>query len=169
MTSTVMVTKEATSLSSRSVLVIFCLAASFAYRASVSLIPTGIFEDCFLLGLAALLLTGALLTRRSRTLSRYWEIPFAFFIFTIAGFMGDGNISPLQQGFVQYILHETPSANNPLASTVPGMVLAQVFSTLSLVLPIILLTKASGSDLKSIFIDKTRNSWALLVGIIGFL
>jgi membrane protease YdiL (CAAX protease family) len=169
MTSTVMVTKEATSFSSRSLLVVFCLAASFAYRASVSLIPTGIFEDCFLLGLAALLLTGALLTRRSRTLSRYWEIPFAFFIFTIAGFMGDGNISPLQQGFVQYVLHETPSANNPLASTVLGTVLVQVFSTFSLVLPIILLTKASGSDLKSIFIDKTRNRWALVVGIIGFL
>src|SRR5438094_4014723 len=106
MTSNVIVTKESTSLISRSVLVVFCFAASFAYRASVSLIPTGIFEDCFLLGLAALLLTVAVLTRRSQTLSRYWEIPFAFFVFTIAGFAGDGSISPLQQGFVQYILHE---------------------------------------------------------------
>ena len=169
MTSTVMVTKEATSLSSRSVLVVFCFAAGFAYRASVSLIPLGIFEDCFLLGLAALLLTVALLARRSQALSRYWEIPFAFFVFTTAGFVGDGSISPLQHGFVQYVLHETPSANNPLASTVLGTVLAQVFSTLSLVLPIILLTKASGSDLKSIFIDKTRNGWALVVGLVGFL
>jgi membrane protease YdiL (CAAX protease family) len=169
MTSNVIVTKESTSLISRSVLVVFCLAAGFAYRASVSLIPTGIFEDSFLLGLAALLLTVAVLTRRSQNLRRYWEIPFAFFIFTIAGFAGDVNISPLQQGFVRYVLHETPSANNPLASTVLGTVLVQLFSTLSIVLPIILLTKVSGSNLKSVFIDKARNRWALGVGIIGFL
>jgi membrane protease YdiL (CAAX protease family) len=169
MTSTVIITNEATSLSSRSILLVFCFAAGFAYRASISLLPTGIVEDGFLLGLAALLLSVAVLTRRSQTLSRYWEIPFAFFVFTIAGFAGDASISPLQQGFVRYVLHETPSANNPLASTVLGTLLAQVFSTLGLILPIILLTKASGSDLKSIFIDKTRNRWALAVGIIGFL
>jgi len=169
MTSNVIITKESTGLTSRFVLVVFCLAAGFAYRASVSLIPTGILEDCFLLALAALLLTVAVLTRRSQNLRGYWEIPFAFFVFTIAGFAGDVSISPLQRGFIEYVLHETPSANNPLASTVLGTVLVQVFSTLSIALPIILLTKASGSDLKSIFIDKTRNRWALVVGIIGFL
>jgi membrane protease YdiL (CAAX protease family) len=169
MTSNVIVTKESTGVISRFVLVVFCLAAGVAYRASVSLIPPGIFEDCFLLGLAALLLTVAVLTRRSQNLSSYWEIPFAFFVFTIAGFAGDVNISPLQQGFVRYVLHETPSANNPLASTVLGTVLVQLFSTLSIVLPIILLTKVSGSNLKSVFIDKARNRWALGVGIIGFL
>jgi membrane protease YdiL (CAAX protease family) len=169
MTSNVIVTKESTSLISRSVLVVFCLAAGFAYRASVSLIPTGIFEDSFLLGLAAVLLTVAVLIRRSQNLRRYWEIPFAFFVFTIAGFAGDVGISPLQQGFVQYVLHETPSANNPLASTVLGTVLVQLFSTLGLVIPIILLTKASGSDLSSIFIDKARVRSGLVVGVIGFL
>jgi membrane protease YdiL (CAAX protease family) len=46
---------------------------------------------------------------------------------------------------------------------------AQLVSTASLVIPIILLTKASGSDLKAIFFDKPRNRWALSVGIIGFL
>ena len=169
MTSNVIVTKEPTSLISRSVLVVFCLAAGFAYRASVSLIPTGIFEDAFLLGLAALLLTVAVLTRRSRSLQRYWEIPFAFFVFTVAGFVGDISISPLQQWFIYDVLHETPSVNNPLASTVLGTVLAQVFGTLSLVLPIILLTKASGSSLNALFLTKQRSWVWLLVSIIGFL
>src|SRR5205085_9130611 len=59
--------------------------------------------------------------------------------------------------------------NIALASTVMGMVIAQLVSTLGLVLPIILLTKASGRDMKSIYIDTTRNRWALVVGIIGFL
>ncbi len=107
MTNNGIVTKESTSLISRSVLVVFCLAAGFAYRASVSLIPPGIFEDAFLFGLAALLLTVAILTRRSRSLQRYWEIPFAFFVFTVAGFAGDVSISPLQQWFIYDILHET--------------------------------------------------------------
>lgn len=168
-TSDVIVTKEPTILISRSVLVVFCLAAGFAYRASVSLIPPGIFEDAFLVGLAALLLTVAVLTRRSRSLQRYWEIPFAFFVFTVAGFVGDVSISPLQQWFIHDVLHETPSVNNPLASTVLGTILAQVFGTLSLVLPIILLTKASGSDLNALFLTK-ESSWKwLVVGIIGFL
>jgi len=169
MTSNGIVTKESTSLISRSVLVVFCLAAGFAYRASVSLIPTGIFEDAFLFGLAALLLTVAVLTRRSRSLQRYWEIPFAFFVFTVAGFAGDVSISPLQQWFIHDVLHETPSVNNPLASTVLGTVLAQVFGTLSLVLPIILLTKASGSSLNTLFLTKQRSWVWLLVSIIGFL
>ena len=169
MTSNVIVTKEPTSLTSRSVLIVFCLAAGFAYRASVSLIPTGIFEDAFLLGLAALLLIVAVLTKRSQSLQRYWEIPFAFFVFTVAGFLGDVSISPLQQWFIHDILHETPSVNNPLASTVLGTVLAQLFGTLSLVLPIILLTKASGSSLNTLFLNKQGRWVWLVVSIIGFL
>src|SRR5947209_18733178 len=156
MTSNVIVTKESTSLISRCVLVVFCLAAGFAYRASVSLIPTGLFEDAFLFGLAALLLTVALLTRRSQNLRKYWEIPFAFFVFTVAGFAGDVSISPLQQWFIHDVLHETPSVHNPLASTVLGTVLAQLFVTLCLALPIILFTKASGSGMVAIFINQAR-------------
>src|SRR5579859_2468435 len=164
-----MVTRESTSLLSRSVLVLFSLAAGFAYRASVSLIPAGIFEDAFLLGLAVLLLAVAVFARRSRSLERYWEIPFAFFVFTIAGFAGDVSISPLQWWFIHDVLHETPSVNNPLASTILGTVLVQMFGTLSLVLPIILLTKASGSSLKTLFLNQQRSWLWLLVSIIGFL
>jgi uncharacterized protein len=169
MTSKVIAAKESTSLISRFVLVVFCLAAGFAYRASVSLIPTGIFEDAFLLALAALFLAIAVLARRSDSLRSYWELPFAFFVFTVAGFAGDVSISPLQHWFIHDVLHETPSVNNPLASTILGTVLAQLFGTLSLVLPIILLTKASGSGLNSIFINKERSWKWLVVGIIGFL
>jgi uncharacterized protein len=145
------------------------LVAAFSYRASVSLIPTGILEDGFLLGLSALLLLIALLTRRNQDMNKYWEIPFAFFVFTIAGFAGDVNISPLQRGFVEEVLHQTPSANDPLASTVLGTVLVQLFSTLCIVIPIVLLMKASGSDLSSIFICKAKNRIGLVVGVIAFV
>jgi membrane protease YdiL (CAAX protease family) len=49
------------------------------------------------------------------------------------------------------------------------MVLAQLVSTACLIIPILLLTKASGSDLRSIFIDKTRKWWPLVVGVAGFV
>lgn len=169
MTSNGIVTKESPSLISRSVLIVFSLAAGFAYRASVSLIPKGIFEDAFLLALAALLLAVAVLTRRSQSLKLYWEIPFAFFVFTVAGFLGDVAMSPLQSWFIHDVLHETPSVNNPLASTVLGTVLAQLFGTLSLVLPIILLTKTSGSSLNALFLTRQRSWVWLVVSIVVFL
>ncbi len=157
------------SLMSRGVLVAFCLAAALIYRASVSLIPSGIFEDGFVLALSATLLGLALLARRDGRLRRYWEIPFAFFVFTIAGFFGDGSISPLQHWFVRDVLHETTSANDPLASSVMGTVWAQVFGTLLLVIPIVLLTRASGSDLRSIFINRPANLWGLAIAVACFL
>jgi membrane protease YdiL (CAAX protease family) len=161
--------REPTSLISRSVLVAFCLVAGLTYRASVSLIPSGLFEDAFVLGLSGLFLVLSALARRTQDVRKYWAIPFAFFVFTLAAFFGDGTISPLQHLFVRDVLHQTTSTNNPLASTVAGTVLAQLFGTLLLVLPIVLLTRASGADLRSIFIARPSNWWGLLVGIICFL
>ena len=71
--------------------------------------------------------------------------------------------------FVLNILHEAPSAGNPIASTVMGTVLGQLVGTIGLVVPIILLTKASGNDLKSIFLEKSRSRWVFILGIVGFL
>jgi membrane protease YdiL (CAAX protease family) len=133
------------------------------------LIPSGILEDSFVLGLSALFLALAILARRGQKLQRYWEVPFAFFVFTIAAFFGDGAVSPLQHFFVRDVLHETTSTNNPLASTVLGTVLAQLFGTLILVVPILALTKASGRDLRSIFIARPSNWWGPVVGLVCFL
>ncbi len=160
--------KESSSLVSRAVLVVFCLAAGLGYRILVGLIPASIIQAVVLLGLAALFLVLAVLAKRAPDLQKYWEIPFAFFVFTIAGVAGDQG-GFIQQLFVRQVLHETPSANNPFGSTVTGTVLAQLVSTACLVIPILLLTRASGSNLKSIFFDKTRNWWALLVGLLGFV
>jgi membrane protease YdiL (CAAX protease family) len=161
--------RESASLMSRSALVGFCLVAALSYRASVSLIPTGILEDAFVLGLSAVFLGLSVVIRRGQELRRYWEVPYAFFVFTAAALLGDGTISPLQHAFVTDVLHETTSTNNPLASSVFGSVLAQLFGTLLLVAPIVLLTMASGSDLRSIFIDRVRKWWPLIVGLVGFL
>lgn len=161
--------RESTSFSGRTVLVAFCLVAGLTYRASVSLIPSEILEDGFVLVLSALFLLLAVLARRGENLKRYWEIPFGFFVFTLAAFFGDGNISPLQHLFVKDVLHEATNTNNPLASSVWGTVLAQLAGTVLLVTPIILLTKASGRDLRSIFVGRSRHWWGLVVGVVCFL
>ncbi len=154
---------------SRALLVAFCLVAVAAYRASVSLVPSGLVEDAFLSGLAAFLLAIALLARKNLALRTYWDIPFAFFVFTVAGLAGDVNVSPLQRRFVENVLHQTPSSNNPLASTVLGTVLVQLFSTLCMVSLIIVLTRASGANLRDIFICRAKNRIGPMIGVIGFL
>jgi uncharacterized protein len=160
--------RESVSLASRSILVIFCLAAGLIYRVIVGVVPASLLQAGILAGLAALFLLVALLAKRSPNLGKYWEIPFAFFVFTIAGIAGDQG-GFLQQTFVRQVLHATPSANNPLGSTIMGSVLAQLVSTASLVIPILLLTKISGSELKSIFVNRPLKRWPVLVGVIGFL
>jgi membrane protease YdiL (CAAX protease family) len=161
--------QESTSLFSQLALAALCLVAAFSYRASVSLIPSGILEDGFLLGLAALLLAIAVLVRRTQNLRRYWQIPFAFFVFTIAGFAADVNISPLQRAFIQGVLHQAPTTNNPLASTVLGTVLVQLFSTLCIVVPITVLIKASGTDLGSLFISRPKSWLVTAIGAVALL
>ena len=163
------VRQESTSMPARIALAALCLVAAFSYRASVSLIPSGILEDGVLLSLAALFLAIALLLRRKGSLRRYWEIPFAFFVFTIAGFAADVNVSPVQRVFVQDVLREAPNANNPLASTVGGTVLVQLFSTLCIVVLIVVLIKVSGSDLGSLFISRSKSWLVPLIGLIGLL
>ena len=146
-------------------LVLFCLVAGFGYRASVSVVPSGFAEDAFVLVAAAVLLAMALLAKRTGLLRAYWEIPFAFFVFYVAAFFGDGNISPLQHWFVKDVLHESTSSNNPLASTVTGSVLAQLFGTAILAIPIIVLTIAAGRSLASIYIAWPKSWWPIAVGV----
>ena len=160
--------KESSSLAARFALIVFCLVAGFTYRLIVGLFPPTVIQMGVLLVLALFFLGITVLARRQQGLSKYWEIPFAFFVFTIAGITGDQG-GFIQQTFVRNVLHEIPSVKNPLGSTVIGIVLAQIVSTASLVIPIIILTKISRSDLKSIFIAKPMNWWTLAVGIIGFL
>jgi uncharacterized protein len=142
------------------------LLAGLIYRASVSLITPGLAEDVFLLVAAALLLLLALAVRR--TGNQYWEIPFAFFVFYVAGFFGDGNVSPFQRFFVSNVLRESTSSNNPLASTIAGTVLAQLCGTLLITVPILGLTLASGRSLSELSIARPRNRWSMVVALVCF-
>jgi membrane protease YdiL (CAAX protease family) len=161
---------ETTSLSARTLLVVFCLVAGLSYRFIGGVLSPGPLQLGVLLGLAALWLLAAAVARRQAALKAYWEIPFAFFIFIVAGIFGDASSwLSVQQAFVVNVLHEAPTANNPIAATVLGTVLGQLAGTIGLVLPIILLVKASGDKLSSVYIDRTTNWKWLAVGVAGFV
>jgi uncharacterized protein len=161
--------RESTSPAAQAAVAVLCLVAAFAYRGSVSLVPSGILEDGFLVGLAVLFLAMALALRRNEKHARYWQIPFAFFVFTVAGFAADVNISPLQRAFVAGVLHQAPTANNPLAASVLGTVLVQLFSTFCIVVPIVLLVKASGANLGSLYISRPKSWPVTAIGLVGLL
>ncbi|HEY6875446.1 MAG TPA: CPBP family intramembrane glutamic endopeptidase [Candidatus Dormibacteraeota bacterium] len=161
--------RQPATVSARIALIVFCLVAGLGYRASVSLIPAGLAEVIFVAALAALLLAAALVAKRQPAGIAYWEIPYALFVFVAAALFGDGNVSPFQRLFVQDVLHESTSTNNPLAATVTGTVLAQLFGTAMLAIPIVALTKASGAGLESIFLSRPKDWLTLVIALIVFV
>src|SRR5689334_25376258 len=100
----------ATMPAARALLVVLCLAAGLAYRVIVGVFPASVWQAALLAGLAALFLLLAVLVKRTAQLRPYGELPFAFFVFTLAGLAGDQG-SWLQQGLVHHVLHETPTAS----------------------------------------------------------
>ena len=152
-------------LSRRAKLVVcfFSLGAALSYRWA-TLLPE-VLEAYFLFGLSTLFLACAIFTRRSFGLRNYWEIPYAFSIFAFAGSLDIF----LTQSFLANILHQSPTFTNPFASTVQGTVAAQLVSTVSIVIPIAILTKLSGRNLDSIFIDRHLVRKGLPIGVFGFL
>lgn len=147
----------------------FCLAAGLSYRTIVGVFSTSVAQLAVLVALAAVLLLATVLVKKKPSLSQYWEIPFAFFIFTVAGILGDSaSYASLQQAFVTNVLHENTSSNNPIASTVTGTVLGQIFGTIGLIVPILILTRATGASWSSIYLNVTKKWKWIAVGIAGF-
>src|SRR2546427_13013735 len=114
--------KESPRIISRTVLVAFCLVAGLSFRLGVALISLWIFQGAFLLVLSAVFLAVAVLARRTRNLSKYWEIPLAFFVFTITG----ADDALFLNGFIAYVLNNTTSAINTLKSTILTATLTQL-------------------------------------------
>jgi hypothetical protein len=85
--------------------------------------------------------------------SNYFYVTFAFFI---------GSFVTLLDNLVQL-------SGVASLSTVDGMFLWQIMSTLVIVIPIVLLTKISGSDMGGIYLQRGRLRLGLLIGLGPFL
>ena len=108
-----------------------------------------IFRIC----ITAAFLLIALWLRKNEQRSKYFQVTFAFFIISLVTLLNS-------------LLPFPGSSSDP---TVKGHLLHQIFSTLVIVIPIVLLTKLSGNSMDSIYLQKGRLRLGLLIGLVPFL
>jgi membrane protease YdiL (CAAX protease family) len=102
-------------------------------------------------------LVSSLLLRRNSRLNKYWQIFFAFFIASFA------------QALDYYFSGWSLSLLGLDIKTPAGIVADKLESTFLIVVPIVLLTKASGGDLGSIYLQKGKLRTGLIIGCVVFL
>jgi len=113
----------------------------------------------------AVLLAFALFARNRASLRKYWELAFAFFILGLVAVLDS-----FVNGYVgTSILHDPPNGGDPLASTVSGTTVIQLLDSLSAIVPIVVLTRLSGSDLGSIYVRKGVLGRWLVFAVVFFV
>ena len=105
--------------------------------------------------LIALFFLAAWASNRSSRFRVYWKAPFAFFVFSFVWFTRH---TILDSALVQ-----------PLYKTLNGNVIAQLIDSAVVIIPILLLTLASGDKLSSIFLQRGNVRLGLIVGLIVFI
>jgi len=103
----------------------------------------------------ALLIT-ALIIRRSRRFNKYWLVFFAFFIASFA------------QALDYYFNGWSLSLLGLDIKTPAGIAMDKLESTFLIVVPIILLTKLSGNNTASIYLQKGKLRPGLIIGLVVF-
>ena len=98
----------------------------------------------------------ALLIRRSRRFNKYWLVLFAFFVASFA------------QALDYYFNDWSLRLLGLDIKTPAGIAVSKLESTIMIVVPILLLTKASGGNLASIYIQKGKLRTGLIVGLVVF-
>jgi membrane protease YdiL (CAAX protease family) len=106
--------------------------------------------------IVALLIT-TLIVFRSQRFNKYWLVFYAFFIAACA--------QALDYYFNDWALNILDLSIN----TPAGIAISKLESTIMIVVPILILTRASGNDLASIYIQKGKLRTGLIIGGIVFL
>lgn len=145
------------------ILAILCLCAGVTPLAARWL-AGDVARIAFGLVITAVFLALTLLARKGSFLGPFRELSFAFFVFAVVQVLNN-SIPP----FVgNSILHDPPIAGNPLASTVVGTVTIQLLETLIAIVPIIVLTKATGRDVGSVYARKGTLGRGIVIALIAF-
>jgi len=134
---------------------LFGLLISVVFSHFRPLLPKDI-DIPFRIALIVAFLIAALLIRRSRRLNQYWLVFFAFFTASFAQaldyYFNDWSISLLGLDI------KTPA----------GIAVSKLESTLMIVAPILLFTRASGNNLASIYLQKGKLRSGLIIGLVVF-
>lgn len=105
----------------------------------------------------AALLACSLLLRRSERFAKYWLVPFAFFIASLA------------QALDYYFSGWSLSLLGLDVSTPAGIAVDKLESTFLIVVPIIVLTRLSGNSMGSIYLQKGNLKQGLIIGLTVFV
>ena len=106
--------------------------------------------------LSAVFLIVSLWLKRNERLTKYWQIPFAFFVASfVILFTLLFDLSGSVLGWF-----------NLTTSTSQGIAIAKLFDMVMIVVLIIVLTKLSGADLGSIYLKRGNLKWGLSIGAI---
>jgi membrane protease YdiL (CAAX protease family) len=141
-----------------------CLAAGIACLAA-RWIPGGVAVRVALgVLVAAALLAIALLTRRTSAQAP-GSLAFAFFVFAIVQVLNNS----VPHYVATSLLGQPPVTGNPLASTVSGTVLIQLLDTALAAVPILVLTKAAGDDLSTIYLRRGVVGRGLVIAVAVFV
>ena len=141
-----------------------CLVGGIAPLAARS-IPNQVVQIVYGVILAAVLLGVTLAVRRSSRLSASWQLPFAFFVFSIVQVLNNS----IPSFVLSNVLHEHTVDGNPLASTVFGTVVIQLIEALIAIVPIVLLVRMAGLGLGSIYARFGRFGLAYVIAIVAFV
>jgi uncharacterized protein len=141
-----------------------CLVAGVAPLAARS-IADDVARISYGLLVVAAFLAFTLFVRKASSLRQFWELSFAFFVFALVQVLN--NSIPGYVGTA--ILHDPPSAGNPLASTVSGTVVIQLLGTLIAIVPIIVLTRLSGRGLASVYACRGKVGTWLAFPLVFFV
>jgi len=122
---------------------------------SIFVAPTfipGDFGTIYITGLTVLFLLSAMWLRSNERLHKYFQVFFAFFVASLVHF-----------------LHHAVLVLGWSDATIEGLVFGTILRTLSVVVPVVLLTKISGNDMASIYLKKGRLRLGLVIGLATFL
>jgi membrane protease YdiL (CAAX protease family) len=109
------------------------------------------------IALILVLLGSSLLLRRSDRLTKYWPVIFAFFIASFA------------QALDYYLSGWLPGLLGLDIGSPAGIAVDKLESSLSIVIPILVLTKLSGNNMGSLCLQKGNIRMGLIVGLAVFI
>lgn len=108
----------------------------------------GMIQIIYFVTVSLFFLIVSILSFKNARLKKYFLVIFAFFIASLVFFL------------------QTPWASG---TTIENIVLNKFLSTLVIIIPLIILTKISGSDMSSIYLQKGNARLGLVIGVATFL
>jgi uncharacterized protein len=149
----------------RWMLAVSCLAAGIACLAGRWIAGGVGVRVAYGVLVAAILLGVALLPSSRWSSHRPRSLPFAFFIFAVVQVLNNS----VPAYVASLVLDQPPVPGNPLASTVSGTVWIQLLETALAAIPIVVLTRAVGQNLGTIYLHPGVIGRGLVIAIAVFV